>query len=164
MVTVQQQPVNSVQQITGTSGGSATGQQQRLPPGRPPLPHQQQGGHRGQSWQQQRDNYGSWRYSHRSFRAQNSRQNHRDVDSEGFTLVQGRRRRPPRVNGQGGASGVDGLQGAPFPVRQIWVGRVMNGNSDKIKTFLVNNNVDVKTLKEFHIMNLDIVLIRLPYL
>ena len=69
------------------------------------------------------------------------------MDNDGFRLVQGRRRKP-RINGRGGATGVDGLQGAPFPLRHLWVGRIMQGNEEKLKSFLRKKNVEVSNIEK----------------
>ena len=144
---VRELPVLSQQKSTGINGSSVIGQKQSRPLRQPPHLFQQNYGNIRQINPQNRDNYIGGTNSRSSFRANPIRQQHQEVDNDGFTLVQ-RRRRIPRINGRGGATGVDGFQGAPFPLRHLWVGRIMQGNEEKLKTFLRKKNVEVSNIEK----------------
>ena len=67
-------------------------------------------------------------------------------DDEGWTKVDSSRRRGRRrVVGCGDVSD-EGLEGAPPPLRQVWVSRVASGDEQTIKQFLERKNVVVNDI------------------
>lgn len=62
------------------------------------------------------------------------------TDEDGFIPVMLRRKR--RVLGCAGSS-VTGLEGAPPPLRHIWVSRIQRGTADTLSDFIENQNVKV---------------------
>ncbi len=60
------------------------------------------------------------------------------TDEDGFIPVMSRRKR--RVLGSAGSSGT-GLEGAPPPLRHIWVSKIQRGTADTLNDFFENQNI-----------------------
>ena len=68
------------------------------------------------------------------------------ADADGFITVQsGRRRR--RVTGSDGTV-VPGLEGAPPPLRHIWVSRVKHGDASALNDFIVQRQIKVYDIEK----------------
>ena len=70
------------------------------------------------------------------------------MDQDGFELVQSKPRR--RIDGDSDII-VDGLEGAPPPLRHIWLSRIQKGSAESIKSFLESKDINVdKCVKVSH--------------
>ena len=84
-------------------------------------------------------------HNHRRHSSDQNKRQGAIIDDDGFQLVQRRKRRG--IMGRS-TTQVMGLQGAPPPIKEIFVSRVLTGNEYNMKTFLNDNNIQVHEIEK----------------
>ena len=83
-------------------------------------------------------------------RAYSQNRNTNRQDDDGWTQVMSRSRRR-KIYGNGTSSAE--LEGAPFPIRKIWVSRVHNGNIQKVERYMTNKNIECHEIEQVSNVN-----------
>ena len=132
------------QRSSSSSSTTQWGNQQQRP--------YNQGGHRRGQYNRWGGNRGS-AYNPRMSqppRAFSQNRNNNRQDDDGWTQVMSRSRRR-KIYGNGTSSAE--LEGAPFPIRKIWVSRVHNGNIQKVERYMTNKNIECHEIEQVSNVN-----------
>lgn len=136
--------VGQRRQRSSSSSSTQWGSQQQAPHNRR--------GHRGGQYNRRGGNRGSAyhpRMNQPPRANPHNRTNHRQ-DEDGWRQVMSRSRRR-KIYGNGASSGE--LEGAPLPIRKIWVSRVHNGNIQKVERYMMNKNIEYHNIEQ--VSNVD---------